>query len=87
MSISLTLFMGGYGILILASYSATHEDAEALFAISEVLDLSSYCIIVVNLLANSMSSSPSNTASPYDGPRFPLVTVHNNVKCHHKLIA
>ena len=56
-------------ILVVTSYSATHEDAEALFARSDVLDLSGHCVIVVNMLTNSLSSSPSNTPPPSDDPR------------------
>ena len=74
-------------ILVLTSYAATHEDAADLFANSESLDLSEYCVIVVNMLANSASSSPSNTPAPFDGPRFPLMTVHDNVRCQHQLMA
>lgn len=73
-------------ILVTTSYSATHVDAENLFATTETLDLSDYCIVVVNMLSNSLSSSPSNTAPPFDGPRFPTITVHDNVRCQHKLI-
>ena len=73
-------------ILVVTSYSATHEDAEALFARSDVLDLSGHCVIVVNMLSNSLSSSPSNTPPPWDGPRFPLCTVHDNVRAQHQLI-
>ena len=73
-------------ILVLTSYSATHEDAEDLFARSDVLDLSNHCVIVINMLSNSISSSPSNTPAPFDGPRFPLMTVHDNVHAQHHLI-
>ena len=73
-------------ILILTSYSATHEDAEDLFATTDSLDLSSECVIVINMLCNSASSSPSNTPAPFDGPRFPLITVHDNVRAQHQLI-
>lgn len=73
-------------ILVTTSYSATHEDAEALFANSDLLDLSDFCVVVVNMLSNSSSSSPSNTPPPHDGPRFPLMTVHDNVKCQHRLV-
>ncbi len=73
-------------ILVVTSYSATHEDAEALFTRSDVLDLSDHCVIVVNMLSNSLSSSPSNTSPPLDGPRFPLCTVHDNVRAQHHLI-
>ena len=73
-------------ILVATSYSATHEDAEDLFANSDILDLSSHCLTVINMMCNSASSSPSNTPSPFDGPRFPLITVHDNVKAQHQLI-
>ena len=73
-------------ILVMTSYSATHEDARDLFAPSDVLDLSGYCVVVVNMLANSESSSPSNTPAPFDGPRFPLMTVHDNVRAQHRLV-
>ena len=73
-------------ILVLTSYSATHEDAQDLFAKTDLLDLSSECVIVINMLCNSASSSPSNTPAPFDGPRFPLITVHDNVKAQHELI-
>ena len=73
-------------ILVLTSYSATHEDAEDLFSASDVLDLSDYCVVVINMLSNSESSSPSNTPAPFDGPRFPLMTVHDNVRAQHRLV-
>ena len=73
-------------ILVVTSYSATQEDAEDLFAKSDLLDLSDHCVIVVNMLSNSTSSSPSNTPAPFDGPRFPLMTVHDNVSAQHQLV-
>ena len=73
-------------ILVLTSYSATHEDAQDLFSASDVLDLSDYCVVVINMLSNSESSSPSNTPAPFDGPRFPLMTVHDNVRAQHRLV-
>lgn len=73
-------------ILVLTSFSATHEDAEDLFAPSAVLDLSDYCVVVINMLSNSASSSPSSSPPPFDGPRFPLMTVHDNVRAQHRLV-
>ena len=73
-------------ILVLTSYSATHEDARDLFVPSDILDLSDHFVIVVNMLSNSASSSPSNTAAPFDGPRFPLITIHDNVRAQHQLV-
>jgi homoserine O-acetyltransferase len=50
------------------------------------LDPSVYFIIVVGLFGNSQSSSPSNTSSPFDGPRFPDVTITDNVHAQHRLV-
>ena len=57
------------GILVLTSYAAQHDDAEALFASSPALDLSDYFIVVIDMFSNGLSSS-SNTPPPYDGPRY-----------------
>jgi homoserine O-acetyltransferase/O-succinyltransferase len=73
-------------ILVLTSYAAQHDDAEALFAASDVLDLSNHYVIVINMFCNGLSSSPSNTRPPYDGPRFPGITVNDNVTCQHRLV-
>jgi len=73
-------------ILVLTSYAAQHDDAQALFAASEIVDLSDHFIIVINMFCNGMSSSPSNTMPPYDGPRFPSMTVKDNVSCQHRLV-
>ena len=73
------------GILVLTSYAAQHDDAEALFASSPALDLSDYFIVVIDMFSNGLSSS-SNTPPPYDGPRFPGITINDNVTCQHRLI-
>jgi homoserine O-acetyltransferase len=41
---------------------------------------------LTNLLANGLSSSPSNSPAPIDRGRFPKVTIHDNVRLQHKLI-
>jgi len=73
-------------ILVLTSYAAQHGDAAALFAASPALDLSRYCVIVINMFGNGLSSSPSNTPSPHDGPRFPALTIRDNVACQYRLV-
>ena len=35
---------------------------------------------------NGLSSSPSNTPPPYNGPRFPDVRVEDDVHAQHKLV-
>lgn len=38
------------------------------------------------MFGNGLSSSPSNQPPPYDGPRFPNVTLYDNIKAQHKLL-
>lgn len=44
-----------------------------------------YHVIVCALLGNGESSSPSNTPSPFDGPRFPKVVYRDNIRLQHRL--
>ena len=37
-------------------------------------------VIVVNLLGNGVSTSPSNILAPDDRDRYPLITVFDNVQ-------
>lgn len=77
---------GDNAIVVLTSYAAQHDEAQQLFASSDVLDLSDYYVVVINMFSNGLSSSPSNTPAPHDGPRFPPITVHDNVACQHRLV-
>jgi hypothetical protein len=56
-------------------YSGQHYDNEWLVGSGMALDPDKYFIIIPNMLGNGLSSSPSNTPEPYNGSRFPLVTV------------
>lgn len=67
-------------------YSGTHASNAWAIGRDKALDPAKYFIIVPNMLGNGLSSSPSNTPAPYDGPRFPLVTVRDNVLLQHRLV-
>jgi homoserine O-acetyltransferase/O-succinyltransferase len=67
-------------------YSGTHNSNAWAIGPGMALDPAKYFIIVPNMLGNGVSSSPSNTPAPHDGPRFPLVTVRDNVLLQHRLI-
>lgn len=67
-------------------YLGTHESNVWAIGQGLALDPEEYFIIVPNMLGNGVSSSPSNTPAPYDGPRFPLVTVRDNVMLQHRLV-
>jgi homoserine O-acetyltransferase len=57
-----------------------------MLAPGRILDPSKLFIIVPNLLGNGLSSSPSNTPPPFDGPSFPNVSLYDNVVCQHRLV-
>ena len=38
------------------------------------------------MFQNGLSSSPSNTPAPYNGPNFPLISIRDNVKAGYKLL-
>ena len=68
-------------------YSGTHDNNAWAVGSGMTLDPEKYFIIVPNMLGNGLSSSPSNAAAPHDGPRFPLVTVRDNVLLQHRLVS
>jgi homoserine O-acetyltransferase len=74
-------------VLVPSWYTGTHDDSE-LFMLGEgrALDPNPYFIILTNLLANGLSSSPSNSPPPVERGRFPKVTIHDNVRLQHMLI-
>ena len=67
-------------------YSGQHTDNEWLIGPGMALDPGKYFIIIPNMFGNGLSSSPSNTPEPYNGPRFPDVTACDNVRAQHRLV-
>jgi homoserine O-acetyltransferase len=67
-------------------YMGIHDSNAWAVAPGMALDPEKYFIIIPNMLGNGVSSSPSNTPAPFDGPRFPLVTVRDNVFLQHRLV-
>ncbi len=73
-------------IVLPTFYTGTHERNEGYLRTIPALDPDRYFIVSINLLGNGVSSSPSNTPAPFDGPRFPNVTFHDNIACQHRLL-
>jgi homoserine O-acetyltransferase len=67
-------------------YSGQHYDNEWLVGDGRALDPNKFFIIIPNMFGNGLSSSPSNTPEPYNGPRFPQVTACDNVRAQHRLV-
>jgi homoserine O-acetyltransferase/O-succinyltransferase len=68
------------------SFSAQHTDIEWLIGSDRILDPSRYFIVIPNMFGNGLSSSPSNTASPFDRGRFPVITTTDNVRAQRRLL-
>ncbi len=77
---------GDNAILIPTFYTGTHSRNEAYIRRVPSLDPSRFFIVSIDMFGNGLSSSPSNTPPPFDGPRFPAVTLYDNVRCQHRLI-
>ena len=67
-------------------YAGTHQDVDWLTSAAKVLDPSRYFIIAMNMFGNGLSSSPSNAVPPFDGNRYPKITLADNVGMQHRLV-
>jgi homoserine O-acetyltransferase len=82
-----TLSPTGDNVVLLPTlYTGTHLRNEALFGPGRVIDPARHFVVSINLFGNGFSSSPSNAAAPRGGPRFPQVTLFDNVVCQHRLL-
>lgn len=67
-------------------YTGSHTRNEGFFGPGRAIDPARHFIVSANLFGNGLSSSPSNTPPPHDGPRFPNVTIWDNVAFQHRLL-
>lgn len=67
-------------------YGARHTQNEWLIGEGRPLDTRHWFVVVPNMLANGLSSSPSNTPPPCDRARFPAVTIYDNVMLQRRLL-
>ena len=67
-------------------YTGNHIRNEGFFGEGRAIDPVRHFIVSVNLFGNGISSSPSNTLAPFDGPRFPQITLFDNVRAQHQLL-
>ena len=77
---------GDNAIVMPTFYTGTHERNEGYVTQVPALDTARWFIVSINMFGNGLSSSPSNTPPPCDGPRFPTVTLYDNVACQHRLL-
>jgi homoserine O-acetyltransferase len=74
-------------VLLPSHYMANYHGYEWLIGQGHALDPSSLFLVSTELFGNGRSSSPSNTPEPFHGPRFPVMTIRDNVQAVHRLLA
>jgi homoserine O-acetyltransferase len=73
-------------VLLPSHYMANFHGYEWLIGPGRALDTSQLFLVATELFGNGRSSSPSNTPAPYHGPRFPVMTIRDNVEAVHRLL-
>lgn len=77
----------GDNVVVLPTfYTGSHMRNEGFFGPGRAIDPDKHFIVSINLLGNGLSSSPSNAPAPQDGPRFPTVTLWDNIALQHRLL-
>jgi homoserine O-acetyltransferase len=73
-------------VLLPSHYMADHTGYEWLIGPDRALDPAKLFLVATELFGNGHSSSPSNTPEPFHGPRFPVMTIRDNVEAVHRLL-
>ncbi len=73
-------------VLLPSHYMANQRGYEWIIGGSRALDDSKLFLVATELFGNGRSSSPSNTPEPFHGPRFPVMTIRDNVEAVHRLL-
>jgi len=81
---------GDNAILLPSHYMATLRGYEWLMKTPQypagALDPEALFLVTSELFGNGRSSSPSNTPEPFHGPRFPVLTIRDNVNAVHLML-
>jgi homoserine O-acetyltransferase/O-succinyltransferase len=67
-------------------FSAWHDANEWTIGAGLACEPDEYFIVVPNQLNNGLSTSPSNTPPPFNGPYFPPITFYDQVEAQHRLL-
>src|SRR6476660_2282281 len=79
---------GTNAILLPSHYMADFNGYNWLIGSQDrALDPARDFLILTELFGNGRSSSPSNTPEPFHGPRFPVMTIRDNVDAVYRLVA
>jgi homoserine O-acetyltransferase len=77
---------GDNAVLLPSHYMADMHGYGWLIGPDKALDPKKLFLLTSELFGNGRSSSPSNTAEPFHGPRFPVTTIRDNVEAVHRML-
>jgi homoserine O-acetyltransferase len=67
-------------------YTGSHMRNEGFFGAGRAIDPERHYVVSVNLFGNGISSSPSNTPSPFNAANFPDITLFDNIFAQYRLL-
>ena len=73
-------------IVLPTFYTGTHERNEGFIGKNRAINPNKYFIISINMFGNGLSSSPNNMTKNQYGPKFPKITLWDNIYCQKQLI-
>jgi homoserine O-acetyltransferase len=74
-------------VLLTTSYGADYHVYDFVVGPGKAFDPARYFIVTTEMFGNGVSSSPSNTAAPHDGPDFPAIAIRDNVEASRRVLA
>jgi homoserine O-acetyltransferase len=77
---------GDNAVLLPSHYMAKYTGYGWLIGPGKALDPDKLFLVSTEMFGNGRSSSPSNTPEPLHGPRFPALTIRDNVEAVHRLL-
>jgi homoserine O-acetyltransferase/O-succinyltransferase len=77
---------GSNAILAPSYYGSDYHGYDFLIGTGKALDPAKHFIVLTEMFASGASSSPSNAKPPFDGPRFPAISVRDNVEASYRLL-
>ena len=77
---------GDNAVLLPSHYMADLHGYEWLIGPGKALDPGRLFLVTTEMFGNGRSSSPSNTAEPFHGPRFPPIAIRDDVEAARRLL-
>jgi homoserine O-acetyltransferase/O-succinyltransferase len=73
-------------ILLPSFYAGDHHGYDFLIGEDVALNPEDYFIVATDMFLNGLSSSPSNTPAPFNGPNFPEIAIRDNIEAVYRLL-